>query len=500
MKKWVFIKFILFISMFPVLATEIYVFSTDNCQQSTGVLIEANKNQIKILQENGRIKEINKSDIKNILIYQINLKKFLRGKISKDASRFFKRIRYLDKGKQKHFVGLFVKNIENIDFFYTTKGAMMILNKDQIDRIDSIEENIYIQEDKKSKKIELNKNTYAVDCSLKKYDSKAIRPFKIITDLVKISEFLSDFQNNYQDMEKFQERTHLYVRPFYYDKSTQLGFVFGKDSTTGFPLFFKWSKGSNYYFQSETLLGADYSKYIPHNKKLLMVKARLKSHFLNVSFEGNFDALSVGSSGSNLDWETPAGDLYIGYNHLFLLGGDYRKFTFKIGSIYVNTAFAKPNNFTKEILAIRPSPIYEINYTKRNWMTGLVFSQSNFKGQLKENVLVRQYYNDFSTEESGSFKYKNKYYKAFFQYDFDDKIILQANTTWIAGRHQEFINYQKDNYYFQQVSVAATVTRQFGHYIKLRFRANKVWRQINYANFTKSDNFNILGGSFAFIF
>jgi hypothetical protein len=202
-------------------------------------------------------------------------------------------------------------------------------------------------------------------CGLPRAEA-GLRPSRVLGDRIKVDDYLAKLRNRYTGFDSFEERTHVYPRPLVFDPTMRLGLAYFSGKRGAFvkymPIYFRWSSGRPYRFQSHSVLGVVTSPWLPIVEPTFGFQSDVKSHFFTASFVGHLLSLPAGSAAFG-DFEkaimpqgtTPSVDEL--YNYLMLMGGDYRSFSLSGGVLYssVRVAFSEGERF--EIKADAMSPV-----------------------------------------------------------------------------------------------------------------------------------------------
>jgi predicted transcriptional regulator len=413
------------------------------------------------------------------------------------------------------FSGWPIKFVEDLTFFYSNKNKMIVISEDQIHRIDDgkVED---LKLDKNRKEQKLSYREYLPQCFseqpvVKDKSAQQLRPIKIISDQVRIANFITTYQKGVQYLQSFQERTHLYSRSFYYEKRARFGIIIDRKeidvgNSIPMPFFFKWTNGRNYHFQSESIVGGYHSEFGPQIQHTPMIKTNFKSHFLNGSFEGNIAGMAAGKSLIDAaDSQEVDVGLYPNYNYLLLMGFDYEGFTFKYGTIYANTTLKSSladNSFYRQVLASDSSSLFLVQYMTRKWKVYTAYSQTDYNN--KRTDLGKQVEIDYLGPTLSLLNYESSYWRAGGEYQLTDDVKLSANLIFLDGEYSEQTSDGVENFFnFKHKSLSLGITHQFSYYLQVRGKGYYINRNYDY-RFTKpgsiSDSSFTWGGYFELLF
>jgi hypothetical protein len=127
------------------------------------------------------------------------------------------------------------------------------------------------------------------------------------------------------------------------------------------PLYFQWSSGRPYRFQSHSTLGVAVSPWLPVIEPTLGFQSDVKSHFFTASFVGHLASLPAGNAAFRDELAlfpqgtTPAMDEL--YNYLVLMGGDYGPLSLSGGVMYRCVRVAFSDRERRELSADAATPV-----------------------------------------------------------------------------------------------------------------------------------------------
>jgi hypothetical protein len=190
----------------------------------------------------------------------------------------------------------------------------------------------------------------------------------VLGDGIKIHDYLAKLRDRYNGLDSFEERTHVYPRPLVFDPATRLGLSYfgGQNGSIikYLPLYFSWSTGRPYRFQSHSTIGVALSPWLPVLQPTLSFQSDVKSHFFTATFVGHLASLPAGSSAFDAEQgllpqgTTPAVDEL--YNYLALMGGDWGPLSLSGGVMYRDLRIAFSARDRREISADAMSPVARV--------------------------------------------------------------------------------------------------------------------------------------------
>ncbi len=514
--KILFFILILF-SVVEAQATEIYAVVLNNCKTHTGLIIEADRDGIDLMDLQGRPQRLDRTEIKSLTIF--NTIENPIGQIQLDGKNL-DRLREIsiDSQDQPYITGWPVRFVEDLVIFYDVNGKTFVLNFDRMTRVRKISKSIGETLNPKASSINLEMTESLGQCSTPSPGSgPLIRPTRIISDKIQLSEFVTGFVTGFENMESFEERTFLYALPYLYERTTRMGFlssdsVYEQLKLTGF--YFQWARGRPYRFQSSYKVGIFPMRYAPTSENIFGAVTDLKSHLFHASFAGNLSALPAGSS-----YYTRVKDLFVrdtsspaershfapGFNYMALMGLDYAQWSGSFGTYFPNFAMIADSNF-REVLSPKVQPIFRVMFTVPKFQAMILFS----RGELRKDSGVTD--RDLSIDSTqsvigviNSFNLKYDYINSDITYRFNDEFSGGVQFILVKGTYRETtFSSQNNRFEFDHTTLVANLRHQFGDYVSLTANVKSYAQKqnFNFAGQVREEPLSatILGGVFEFIF
>jgi hypothetical protein len=208
-----------------------------------------------------------------------------------------------------------------------------------------------------------------------------VRPIRVISGRIKVGDYLANLAERFVDLASFEERTRVYPRAFLFDRTMRLGLSYVQQTGNVMPLYFQWTNGRPYRFQSLTAIGRIRVPWLPTEVPTVSLRSDVKSHFFTASFAGHLLSLPAGDSAFEIgQYFLPAqGATSVDtlYNYLALLGGDYGPWSLALGPTFLATRVRWPverASAEREVTAQESSLTVRLMHTTANMrLRGLYF-------------------------------------------------------------------------------------------------------------------------------
>jgi hypothetical protein len=523
------VSFLIVILTNPALALEVYSVLTKDCELTEGLIIGMDSSRIEVLTLKGQYKSVLQDDLRYLAIYNTIDNPIEKLNSHPRLARALLEV-YVDDQKSPLFIGWPVKFVENLVIFFDLQGKSHVFELYKIRKLRP-----YLEESIRSDRLEfqpvsLSYKSWVTQCQMPESKSgEFVRPTRVIGDQIQISEFLSQMDEGFENVKSFQERTYVYSRPFLFDRQTKLGFlVFDKDNyilspSAPFPMYFQWTKGREFRFQSFNQIGSVPIEYLPTVEPLTVFRSDLKSHVFHASFVGNLEALSAGTEyftpimtgkgGETSKSRRPFDSSKLGFkahsaasiNYMALMGGDWGAWSLSAGTYFPNFMVQAGDNF-REILASKLAPLFRLMYTRKNFrFRGILgFTKLDQDNEVQDSQISRDgelsvvgYLNQFS--------FSSHYFRTGIDYRFSSEIEVALDQLWLTASYEETLSTAEKNIFdFSHLVTQASIRHSFGEYVALRVYLHLFHVEQDYRFFGRSesekDDQLAYGGTFEFIF
>ena len=351
------------LSASPARALELHSFVDDRCQVNTGVLVRVDETRVHFITLEGAYETLPVEAVAWVVIHKVLENPLSRIALSDPLRALARHIR-TGNDDASGFVGWPVGFYDQLVIFFDTEGRSHVLEPQDIRGVQPMRSALAELRPTTFAKVALDFPPELLLCGLPRAQS-GLRPSRVLGDRIKVDDYLAKLRDRYNALDSFEERTHVYPRPLVFDPTTRLGLAYfsgNRGSLVKYmPLYFQWSSGRPYRFQSHSAVGVVASPWLPLIDPTLGFQSDVKSHFFTASFVGHLVSLPAGSSAFQAEealfpqGTTPAVDEL--YNYLVMMGGDWGRFSVSGGALYrsVRVAFARDER--REISADALTPV-----------------------------------------------------------------------------------------------------------------------------------------------
>lgn len=369
-----------------VYAVEIQTFFDTQCVPRSGVLLRVDETHVRFVALDGGVGELPREAITAVVTHR-TLENPLSRITLLGSTRLLLRDVWLGNDETPTFVGWPVGFFENLIVFLDLEGTTHVLEREDIGKIRVIRRSIQGEVwPALSAPVKLGIPDGLIPCRTTAIDGP-LRPTRAIGDPIKVSEYLSKLAELFREVDGFEERTRVYARPFLFDRTMRLGLSYLRKGGNGLPLYFQWSSGRPYRFQSLTAIGRISNPSLPHPGPSLSVRSDLKSHFFHAYFAGHLPSLSAGSNAFVANELIPrsagVGSVDDLYNYLMLMGGDWGPWSLSIGTLYRNFRFSFLTSRTQRLNAEVGSKVLRLGFTARSYALRFLYFRTRQSGSVE---------------------------------------------------------------------------------------------------------------------
>jgi len=355
----------LFLAFFASVAhaIEVHSFIDEQCHATTGVLVRVDDVSVHLIRLDGTFTSLPVERVHLLAIHKV-LENPLARIAADDSLRALAREVRTGEGAQAAFVGWPVGFYDQLVIFFDTEGRAHVLEHRDIRSVRPVRTMAAEIRPSTSAGVTLDFPSELLLCGGARAEG-GVRPSRVLGDRIKVDDYLSRLRDRYSALDSFEERTRVYPRPFVFDPTTRLGLTYLSGTRGEFvkfvPLYFAWSSGRPYRFQSHSTVGVAMSRWLPITEPTLSFQSDVKSHFFTATFVGHLPSLPAGSSSFEFEQAflpqgtTPAVDEL--YNYLMLMGGDWGPFSVSGGVMYRSVRIALSEQNRREVKADSMSPV-----------------------------------------------------------------------------------------------------------------------------------------------
>lgn len=347
-------------------ATELHTLFDGSCRRTSGVLVHVGSESVALVALDGGFAVRKRDEIAGIAVHKTLENPLARVSLS-PALRPYLRDVWVGDDARPTFTGWTTAFFDDLFLYFDLDGQTHVLDPEEIRRIRPSTIAAAQVAPRNHAPIQLAFPSEVVPCGTTTVPPEAVLPSRVIADRIKVGDYLGKLEQRYLDQAGFEERTRVYAEPFLFGLESRLGLMYDPEWVVPFPLYFRWSNGRPYRFQSLSVVGNASHEWLPFVKPSISARSDVKSHFFHATFIGHILSLPAGTDAFLLDdvsfllpGATPVVDH--SYNYLLLMGADWWRLSLSVGASYLATRIQMPEVRPRVVLADGLSPTLRLRY------------------------------------------------------------------------------------------------------------------------------------------
>jgi len=470
-------------------ALELQGFLTSDCQKKVGVTVNVSDKDVEILNLQGRFERINADAIETLYIFNVIDNPIGTITVDADLKRAAKAV-YTEESEDKEPVLAFpVRFIEDLIVFYSLDGKSHVYTFADIYKLRPAPDRVLgPHKPAFHKPASFEFSQQSAKCGGQAGTVKATR---VLSDKISISEFLHSLDEGYASLGSFEERTYLYARPYLFEKETRLGVIFiGKreEPAINFPIYFQWSSGEAYRFQSFNAIGSRYNEFLPNAEPVFAIRSDVKSHFFHALFVGNVAGLPAGNKVFSNEFMRLKDNLTVqpSFNYLAMMGGDYGPYSASVGFFFPSYGIKVRDEY-REVRGGSVTYAVRGMYTKSKFRARVIGASTSYESDAPttEDVLATTTADgpDFAPN---SFKFDAIFVRGGLDYTVNDKLKIGGDVISVNGNYKETVGAQANDIRFKRLTLQPYVQQNFSHYVSITAYASFLQHTFE-SNFQNTD-------------
>jgi len=320
-------------------ATEVHSLYDGSCRRTTGILVHVSADEVVLVDLGGNLVTRRRADIAGIALHKTLENPLARIAVSGGLKAHLRDV-WVGDDTSPTFTGWTTAFFDDLLLFFDLDGQTHVLDPEEIRRIRPTQLGAAEVAPRNHAPVRLAFPSAVVPCGEGVVPPDAVLPSRVIADRIKVGDYLGKLEQRYMDQTGFEERTRVYAEPFLFGLESRLGLLYDPEWVVPFPLYFKWSNGRPYRFQSLSVVGNASHEWLPFVKPTISARSDVKSHFFHASFIGHVLALPAGTDPFQVEQTDdlgPQNDAAIdhSYNYVLLMGADYWRLSVSAGASYL---------------------------------------------------------------------------------------------------------------------------------------------------------------------
>lgn len=377
-------------------ATDLHSLFDARCRRTTGILVHVGEETVSMVDLDGAYVVRRRDEIAGIAVHK-TLENPLAQIALSGGLRDHLRDVWVGDDARPTFTGWTTAFFDDLFLYFDLDGQTHVLDPEEIRRIRPAEIAAPAVRPRVHAPVQLAFPSEVVPCGSAagaggQVTADSVLPSRVIADRIKVGDYLGKLEQRYLAQAGFEERTWVYAEPFVFDPQNRLGLLYDPEWEFAFPIYFRWSNGRPYRFQSLSAVGNATHEWLPILSPSISARSDIKSHFFNATFVGNLLGLPAGENAFAVDEALhelePVTEPVVDhtYNYLLLMGVDFWRLSASAGAAYLASRIQVPDALPRKVLADGLSPTVRLRYQGRALQLRALYYRTRASGPIADVI------------------------------------------------------------------------------------------------------------------
>jgi len=489
-------------------ATDLHSLFDARCRRTTGILVNVGAETVSMVDLDGAFVVRRRDEIAGITVHKTLENPLAHIALSDDLRGYLRDV-WVGDDAQPSFTGWTTAFFDDLFLYFDLQGQTHVLDPEEIRRIRRSDVAGPAVSPKVHAPVQLAFPAEVVPCgsATGQVTADSVLPSRVIADRIKVGDYLGKLEQRYLAQAGFEERTHVYAEPFVFDPQNRLGLLYDPEWVFAFPLYFRWSNGRPYRFQSESAVGNTSHPWLPILAPTISARSDIKSHFFNATFVGHLLGLPAGENAFTVDeaihelGPVTAPDIDHSYNYVLLMGGDFWRLSASAGASYLATRIQVPDALPRKVLATALSPTVRLRYQGRALQLRAMYFRTRESGPMSD-VLSDVEIGD-GEELAGGYHWRMDTVRLGATWRPAETIELSLDQIGSRGKYKDDLDEAPVALTLWELATGAEVAISFGRYVTVRGDARLYIRRYGVTRPASDSDSSIdprFGGALEFVF
>jgi hypothetical protein len=375
-------------------ATDLHSLFDARCRRTTGVLVHVDAQTVSLVDLGGAFVVKRRDEVAGIAVHKTLENPLAQIAVAGGLSEHLRDV-WVGDDARPTFTGWTTAFFDDLFLYFDLDGQTHVLDPEEIRRIRRAEIAQPAVRPRVHAPVQLAFPSEVVPCggatgTAGQVTADSVLPSRVIADRIKVGDYLGKLEQRYLAQAGFEERTWVYAEPFVFDPQNRLGLLYDPEWVFAFPIYFRWSNGRPYRFQSLSSVGNATHEWLPILAPTISARSDIKSHFFNATFVGNLLGLPAGENAfaveEALNEFEPVSEPEVdhSYNYLLLMGADFWRLSASAGAAYLASRIQVPDAIPRRVLATSLSPTVRLRYQGRSLQLRALYYRTRSSGGIGE--------------------------------------------------------------------------------------------------------------------
>jgi hypothetical protein len=369
-------------------ATELHSLFDGSCRRTTGILVHVGAERVTMVDLDGALVVRDRDQIAGIALHKTLENPLAQVALSSELKAYLRDV-WVGDDARPTFTGWTTAFFDDLFLYFDLDGQTHVLDPEEIRRILPSTIRAPRVTPRNHAPVQLAFPSEVVPCGRGAVSREAVLPMRVIADRIKVGDYLGKLEQRYLDQAGFEERTRVYAEPFLFGLESRLGLLYDPEWMVPFPLYFRWSNGRPYRFQSLSVVGNASHEWLPFVSPTISARSDIKSHFFSATFIGHILSLPAGTDAFVLDdpdFLQPGDDPEVehSYNYVLLLGADWWRLSGSFGASYLTSRINLPETPARNVRADGASPTVRLRYQGPSLQLRALYFRTRASGPVED--------------------------------------------------------------------------------------------------------------------
>ena len=486
-------------------ATDLHSLFDARCQRTTGILVHVGAETVEMVDLDGAFVVRRRDQIAGIAVHK-TLENPLAQIAVDGGLRPYLRDVWVGDDARPTFTGWTTAFFDDLFLYFDLEGQTHVLDPEEIRRIRQSEVSAPAVRPRTHAAVQLAFPPEVVPCGGGQVTADSVLPSRVIADRIKVGDYLGKLEQRYLSQAGFEERTYVYAEPFVFDPQNRLGLLYDPEWVFAFPIYFRWSNGRPYRFQSESAVGNTSHPWLPMLGPSISARSDIKSHFFNATFVGNLLGLPAGENAFVVDEAISELEPVTGpvvdhsYNYVLLMGADFWRLSASAGASYLATRIQVPDALPRHVLATALSPTVRLRYQGRTLQLRALYYRTRESGPMADVLTDLE---DGEEEPDGGYHWRMDSVRLGATWKPTETIEVSLDQIGSRGAYRDDLAEAPVALTSWEMATAGEVAISFGRYVTVRGDARLYLRRYGVTRPAADKDSSIdprFGGALEFVF
>ncbi len=235
-------------------AVDLYTVFDGSCKQTTGILVHVDEERVLLLELSGATTFVLREDVHSLVLHNLLENPLPVIEVNGELKKYMRDV-WVGDDRNATFSGWATGFFDDLLIFADIDGKTHIVDPEDVAKMrdSALATGPYKPAAHASTALAFPPEL--VPCAKEAPTTGSLPPSRVVADRIKLGGVFTKLEEEYRQLDGFEERTLVYAKPFLFDPDSRVRLFYHQDSPIPVPIYFRWSSGRPYRFQSQTTIG-----------------------------------------------------------------------------------------------------------------------------------------------------------------------------------------------------------------------------------------------------